>query len=333
MTTVMDLTRQRGLGTWCELTTAKARESGQVDDVDRAGLRAMADLLQAAIEGRLVVLGMEAASTRPGPAAQPLQMERGSSDKLWLELLRNTAVDLADGRTPPMGALTNLEAFSHDLAADGGATFSMAQATPRASLHTPVEAQAPLPPGVPVHRGEERAASLQGRAMEALSVGVAVTDIRGAIQYVNPAFVKRTGYSASRLRGLSISVLNSGSHPEAFFGEMWETILEGGIWRGRVVNRRWDGGEITDQLTITPLKEAEGLVTGFLSEHAEVAERPGSGGDLARRDQELEALNKQFQEHLARRDDLGADLIQMAGALDEAAKRLRRLAADDAFRR
>ncbi|MEN6475236.1 MAG: PAS domain S-box protein, partial [Syntrophaceae bacterium] len=78
-------------------------------------------------------------------------------------------------------------------------------------------------------------------AMEQADECVIITDTQGAIQYVNPAFEKITGYTRDDAIGQNPRMLKSGMQDEAFYKELWGVITKGRTWSGRLVNRRKNG--------------------------------------------------------------------------------------------
>ncbi|MEI7456719.1 MAG: EAL domain-containing protein [Nitrosomonadales bacterium] len=94
---------------------------------------------------------------------------------------------------------------------------------------------------------------------------MSVTDANGTILRVNRAFSYITGYTAEDVVGKNARVLQSGRHDASFYAAMWENLNSTGEWRGEVWNRR-KGGEIyPEQLAITAVKNANGVVTNYVS--------------------------------------------------------------------
>src|SRR3989344_6089174 len=66
---------------------------------------------------------------------------------------------------------------------------------------------------------------------------VAITDKHGVITYVNSKFCAISKYSPQELIGNTHRIINSKFHSDAFFDEMWQTIVSGKTWEGEVRNR------------------------------------------------------------------------------------------------
>jgi PAS domain S-box-containing protein len=99
--------------------------------------------------------------------------------------------------------------------------------------------------------------------IEQTSEIVIITDVAGAIQYVNPAFEKITGYRSEEVIGNNPRLLKSGKHDEAFYGNLWRTITNGAKWKGRFINRKKDGQLYSEEASITPIKDSSGVITNF----------------------------------------------------------------------
>lgn len=110
---------------------------------------------------------------------------------------------------------------------------------------------------------------------------VLITSASGVIEFVNPAFERDSGYTASEAVGRQPSLVNSGQHPAEFFARLWKTIRAGEVFRGVFTNRRKSGEIYYDDKTITPLRDAAGAITHFVSTGRDVTERVRSDSRLA----------------------------------------------------
>ena len=106
---------------------------------------------------------------------------------------------------------------------------------------------------VTLRRQSEENLLLQSTALEAASNGIVITDLDGNILWVNQAFTRLTGYSAEEAIHQNPRLLSSGLHSLEFYQDMWQNILSGREWHGRVVNRRKDGSMYTEEMSITPV--------------------------------------------------------------------------------
>ncbi|MFY9923902.1 MAG: PAS domain S-box protein [Opitutaceae bacterium] len=120
---------------------------------------------------------------------------------------------------------------------------------------------------------DEEELYLQSAALEATINSVVITDTKGNIEWVNPAFTKATGYSADEVIGRNPRILKSGKQPDSYYAEMWRTITSGRIWSGEFVNLRKDGGLITEEVTISPVRDPQGAVIHFVAVKQDVSAR------------------------------------------------------------
>ncbi len=120
---------------------------------------------------------------------------------------------------------------------------------------------------------EERA-RLQYAALDAAANAIVITDTSGSIQWVNPAFSQLTGYSAEEaLQRNPRELVRSGKHPGDFYRNLWQTILDGKVWHGELINRRKDGSLYHEEQTITPVRNAEGQITHFVAIKQDISQR------------------------------------------------------------
>ncbi len=93
---------------------------------------------------------------------------------------------------------------------------------------------------------------------------VSATDLKGRIQYCNPAFVAVSGFSKDELIGRAHNIIRHPDMPAEAFADMWETIGSGRPWTALVKNRRKSGDHYWVRANVTPVSE-QGTVVGYLS--------------------------------------------------------------------
>jgi PAS domain S-box-containing protein len=102
-------------------------------------------------------------------------------------------------------------------------------------------------------------------AIEQTSEVVVITDVFGTIQYINPAFTTVTGYTRDEAVGQNMNLVKSNRQDHTFYRHLWETILAGTVWRGRLINRRKDGTLYSEMTTISPIIDADGTISAFVA--------------------------------------------------------------------
>ena len=119
----------------------------------------------------------------------------------------------------------------------------------------------------------EQETRLQTAALESAANGIVITDCGGRIIWANPAFTHLTGYSAAEVIGENPRLLKSGMQTSASYQKLWNTILAGDVWQGELVNRRKDGTLYTEEMTITPVRDAQGTVSHFIAIKQDITAR------------------------------------------------------------
>jgi diguanylate cyclase (GGDEF)-like protein/PAS domain S-box-containing protein len=83
--------------------------------------------------------------------------------------------------------------------------------------------------------------------------GMVITDPKGVILRVNPAFTHLTGYRAEEAIKQTMALLKSGRHNSLFYQRMWESLQEKGRWQGEIWNKRKNTQIYAEMLTITAI--------------------------------------------------------------------------------
>jgi diguanylate cyclase (GGDEF)-like protein/PAS domain S-box-containing protein len=101
-------------------------------------------------------------------------------------------------------------------------------------------------------------------AIDEASDAVVITDSAGTIQYVNPAYTRMTGYRAEEVIGHNPR-LREWDMGSAVHRQVWETVRTGNVWRGEVAARRKDGSPYVEDITVAPVRDADGAIRRYIS--------------------------------------------------------------------
>ena len=94
--------------------------------------------------------------------------------------------------------------------------------------------------------------------------GIVITDSKGIIQRVNKAFTTITGLEPEEAVGQNPRILKSGRHDQAFYEEMWSSLITSGMWEGEIWNRRKSGESYPQWLSINTIKSSDGKAIHYL---------------------------------------------------------------------
>lgn len=102
-------------------------------------------------------------------------------------------------------------------------------------------------------------------AIENTVEAIVITNTVPEILYINPAFVRITGFSFAEAVGVNPNIMSSGMHDKDFFREMYGTIQSGKVWKGRFRNKRKNGEVYDEDTTISPIKDNKGKVINYVA--------------------------------------------------------------------
>ena len=109
--------------------------------------------------------------------------------------------------------------------------------------------------------------------LEQAPVCIAVTDLKGHLLYVNPAFTQVTGYSAEEVRGRSIGILKSSATHRETFEQLWRALSQDGAWHGEFLNKRKNGEHYWVSASVSVLRDSEGRPERYLSIQQDISLR------------------------------------------------------------
>ena len=130
---------------------------------------------------------------------------------------------------------------------------------------------------------------LRDRALGAISQGVLIADGQGRITYANAAFEAMSGYASADMLGRSCAALQGPGTDLLVIQAMHEAVAEARQFHGEVLNYRKNGEPFWNDLSITPVLDADAQPTQFVGVQRDITERK-------RGEQERNGLETQLRE-------------------------------------
>ena len=235
--------------------------------------------------------------TRPGgqilaanPAAQRM-FERSEAE--LRQSGRNDVMDLSDPRLP--AALAERSASGHFsgelmMLRKSGARFPAEISSAVFLDRNGLNMVSLIMRDISARKQAELQLSKLSRAVEQSPNGIVITNLDGAIEYVNDAFVSASGYGRDQLIGRNPRLLGSGKTPPATYAGLWARLKEGQVWRGSFFNRRQDGSEYVEFAVVAPIRQADGSISHYVSVKEDVTEKIRMAGELDQHRHHLEQL-------------------------------------------
>lgn len=110
-------------------------------------------------------------------------------------------------------------------------------------------------------------------AVEQSPISIQITDKQGNIEYVNPSFIKTSGYSEEELIDTNTKLYKSGLNSDDLYKNLWETISNGNIWEGELINKKKQGEFYWERVSITPIFNDQGIATNYLATKEDITQR------------------------------------------------------------
>lgn len=106
-------------------------------------------------------------------------------------------------------------------------------------------------------------------ALESSAI-VSKTDVNGIITYANSKFAKLSGYTVDELLGQNHNIIRHPDTPSGIFEDMWTTLLNKQVWRGRVKNRKKNGDHYWVNVVINPIVDEKGEIIEFIAVRTDI---------------------------------------------------------------
>jgi len=127
-------------------------------------------------------------------------------------------------------------------------------------------------------------------AIEQTPHSIIITNTDHQIEYVNDAFVRKSGYRREEAIGQTPRMLSSGATPARTYRSLQQALARGENWRGEFRNRRKDGTEVEEFAIISPVRQADSRITHFLAIEEDITDKKRTQVELDRHRLHLESL-------------------------------------------
>ncbi|MBI5401865.1 MAG: PAS domain S-box protein [Ignavibacteriae bacterium] len=111
-------------------------------------------------------------------------------------------------------------------------------------------------------------------------ISIAITDMSGIIEFVNPKFTESCGYSVEELIGKDIRKLRPPDMWEEEDDRLWEILREKGEWSGEVPIQKKTGEIYWEFAVMSPIKNDKGETTHLLSVKEDITKRKQTEEEL-----------------------------------------------------
>ncbi len=124
---------------------------------------------------------------------------------------------------------------------------------------------------VSYRRKADQQLRLASKVFDRAGEAIIITDANIQILSVNQAFTQITGYSADDVLGKNPRLLKSGQTSPAFYQAMWRSLQEQGSWQGEIYNRRKNGDVYPEWLTLSAVKDDDGMLINYVAIFSDIA--------------------------------------------------------------
>lgn len=101
---------------------------------------------------------------------------------------------------------------------------------------------------------------------------IIITDKELKIKYANPAFSTITGYYKDEIMGKKPSFFKSGKTSKEIYNDLWNTILDGKVWKGKLLNRKKDGSLFWERNAIKAVYNSSGKIINYIAIKEDITE-------------------------------------------------------------
>jgi len=126
------------------------------------------------------------------------------------------------------------------------------------------------------------------QALEQSADSIIITNRNRIIEYVNAAFERTRGYQRTQVLGKNAAMFKSELNDPQLYESFSAALERGEVFRTTLTNRRADGTPYYEEIAISPVRDANGAITHYISSSKDVSERIRSESELRKLSQAIE---------------------------------------------
>lgn len=105
-----------------------------------------------------------------------------------------------------------------------------------------------------------------------VSAAVTKTDTEGVLTYVNDSFCEMTGYKREELLNQKYNIVKHPDTSKKIYLDMWKTVNNKKIWKGKVASRKKDGSTYYESSVIVPIVNEKDKIVEFITIHDDITD-------------------------------------------------------------
>lgn len=127
---------------------------------------------------------------------------------------------------------------------------------------------------------QEQEVRFLSTATEQSPVSIIITDINGAIKFVNNKFIDSTKCTKEELQGKILRIFRPGYLPVTVYDEIRKNLFAGNSWKGEVRHEKSTGSILWEEINVSTIKNSRGEITNYLVLSQDITSRKQMDSDL-----------------------------------------------------
>ncbi len=136
------------------------------------------------------------------------------------------------------------------------------------------------------------------------------TDPEGHLLYANEAALEAWGYTWDEVRSQNLRFLSSGHHPPEFWADLWQTIQNGQVWKGEILNKDRHGNHFYQLTAITPIIDSEGRIYKYISVALNITAQKRQAERIRQLLHEAQEKEQELRSYAAQLEKVQTELVQ-----------------------